>query len=77
MLAALRLVLRVIAEVNQSVVPLRRLHDDVAAAPSIATRWTAAGHELLAPEGHAAVSAVAGLHPDFGFINEHKSASHQ
>ncbi len=32
-----------------------------------------AGHEFLAPEGHAAVAAVAGLDPDFGFINEHNS----
>ena len=70
-LAALRLVLRVVAEMNQRVVALARLHDDVAAAPAVAARGPPARHKLLAPEGHAAVAAVAGLHANFGFINEH------
>ncbi len=70
-LAALRLVLRVIAEVNQRVVPLARLHDHVAAAAAVAARGPPARHELLAPEGHAAVAAVAGLHANLGFIDKH------
>ena len=70
MLAALRLVFMVISEMNQRVVALARLHHDVAATAAVAARGAAPGHELLAPEGHAAVSAVAGLHTNFGFINE-------
>ena len=70
-LAALRLVLGVEAEVDERVVALRRLHDDVAAAAAVAAGGAAAGHKLLAPEGHAAVAAVAGLYADFGFIDEH------
>ena len=70
-LAALRLVLGVVAEVDQRVVALRRLHDDVAAAAAVAAGRAAAGHELLAPKGHAAVAAVAGFHSDFGFIDKH------
>jgi len=52
-------------------VALRADHDDVAAAPSVAARRTAAGHEFFAPEGHAAVAAVAGFDTNFCFINEH------
>ncbi len=69
--AALSLVLRVVAEVDEGVVTLRRLHDDVAAAAAIATGRAASGHKLLASEGHAAVTAVAGLHSDFSFVDEH------
>ena len=69
--AALRLVLRVIAEVNQCVVALRADHNDVAATAAVAARGPAAGNELLAPEGHAAVAAVAGLDANFCFIDEH------
>ena len=32
----------------------------------------AAGHKLLAPEGHAAVAAVAGLYSNFCFVDEHE-----
>jgi len=71
-LAALRFVLGVIAEVDQSIVALRGNHDNVAAAAAIASGRTAAGHELLAPKGHAAVAAVAGLDANFCFINEHR-----
>jgi hypothetical protein len=70
-LAALRLVLRVIAEMDQRVVALRDFHDDVAATAAVAARRAAAGHKLLAPEGHAAIAAVAGLDANFCFIDEH------
>jgi hypothetical protein len=69
--AALRLVFGVVAEVDEGVVALRADHNDVAAAAAIATGGTAAGYELLAPEGHAAVAAVAGLDANFCFIDEH------
>src|ERR1019366_7216326 len=69
-LAALRLVLRVIAELDQRVVAIGGHHDYVAAAPAVAARGSAAGHKLLTPEGHAAVAAVACLHANFCFINK-------
>jgi len=74
-LAALRLVLRVIAEVDQRVMALRADHDYVAAAPAIAARRAAAGDELLPPEGHAAVAAVASLDSYLCFIDEHRDRS--
>ncbi len=70
-LAALRFVLGVIAEMDQRVVPLRRLHHHVAAAAAVAARRAAARHKLLAPEGHAAIAAVAGFYADFCFIDKH------
>ena len=70
-LAALGLVLRVVAEVDEGVVALRGDHDDVAAATAVAAGGTAAGHELFAAEGHAAVAAVAGFYFDSCFIDEH------
>src|SRR5262249_57064124 len=52
-LAALRLVFGVVAKMDEGVVALGRFHDDVAAPAAIAARGPAAGHEFLAPEGHA------------------------
>jgi hypothetical protein len=52
-------------------VALRTDHDDIAASAAIAATWTTAGNELLPPEGHAAVAAVAGLDANFCFIDEH------
>jgi len=69
--AALRLVLRVIAQVEEGVVVEGRHDNDVAAAAAIAAGRAALGDELLAPEGQAAVAAVAGLHVDFYLIDEH------
>src|SRR5208283_4315245 len=59
--SALGLVFRIEAEVHERVVTLAGFHDDVAAAPAVTARWTAARHELLTPEGHAAVAAIARL----------------
>jgi len=73
-LAALRLVLGVIAKMNERVVALARLHQHVAATAAVAARGPAAGHELLAAEGHAAVAAVAGFDANFGFVNKHGKA---
>jgi hypothetical protein len=73
MLTALRFVLRVVAEMDQGVVPLRRFHDHVTAPPAIAARRSPAGNKLLSPEGHAAVAAISCLHPDFCFIDKHQS----
>jgi hypothetical protein len=38
---------------------------------TVAARWTAAGDEFFAAEGHAAVAATSGLDANFGFIDEH------
>ena len=72
MLASLRLVFRVVAEMNQGVMPLRRFHDDVAATTAIATRGATPGYKLLPAESHTTIPAVPGLDPYFSFINEHK-----
>ena len=71
MFAALRLVLGVVAEMDQRVVALRADHEDIAATAAVAARGTAAGNEFFAPEGHAAIAAVASLDANFCFINEH------
>ena len=70
-LAALRLVLRVVAEVDEGVMALRADHDHVAASAAVAARGSAAGHELLPAEGHATVAAVAGLDANLSLIDEH------
>ena len=63
--------LTVVAVAQKRVVVRVRFDVDVAAVPAIAARWAAARNELLPAEGHAAVSAVASLHQDFGFVNKH------
>ena len=69
--AALGLVLGVETEVDEGVVAEGRGHEDVAAVAAVAAGGTAAGNELFAPEGHAAVAAVAGLDANSCFIDEH------
>src|SRR5665213_3161711 len=71
MFATLRFVLRVVAKVNESIVPLRRFHDHVATPAAIATRRPAPGDKFLAPERHTTIAAVAGFYTNFCFINEH------
>ena len=71
MLAALALVFGVVTEVDEGIVPLRGDHDDIAATSAVAARRTAAGDKLFAPEGHAAVAAVAGFDANSCFIDEH------
>src|ERR1035438_4878013 len=68
---ALRLVLRVEAELEQGVGVLAGNHDDVAAAAAIATRGATPRNVLLPAKGEATVAAVAGLHEDSDFIDEH------
>src|ERR1700757_1372335 len=73
--SALGLVLGIEAEMDQRVVALAGFHDDVAAAPAVAAGGAAARDELLAAKGHAAIAAVTGLYPNFGFIDEHRGQS--
>jgi hypothetical protein len=42
---------------------------------AVSARWSPFGDKLLPPEGHAPVAAIAGLHPNSRFINEHFSIS--
>jgi len=73
--APLRLMFRVVAEVDEGIVALRGDHDDVAAVTAVAAGGTAAGDEFFAPEGHAAVAAVAGFDANSCFIDEHGNQS--
>ncbi len=44
---------------------------NVTAAAAVAARRAAAWNILFAPEGHAAVPAIARFHLDFSFVYEH------
>jgi hypothetical protein len=56
-------------------VALRGFHQDVAAAAAVAARGATARYKFFAAEGHAAIAAVTGLHPDFGFVDKHADLS--
>ncbi len=75
--AALGFVLGVEAEVDEGVVAEGGGHEDVAAVAAVAAGGTAAGDELFAAEGHAAVAAVAGLDADSCFVDKHAGSSVQ
>src|SRR5919204_3070593 len=77
MAPALRFVFGIKAEVNQRIVALAGFHHNVAPAPAVAARWTSTRHELLAPEGNAAIAAIARLHSDFCFVDEHRQTQIQ
>jgi hypothetical protein len=59
------------AVAQQSVLMLGGDEPDAAAISAVAAGRAAARNILLAAERDAAVSAVAGLHYDFGFVNKH------
>jgi hypothetical protein len=71
-LAPLPFMFRVVPEMNEGIVPLRRNHDYVAATSSVPARRTATRDKFLTPESHAAIAAVSSLHPNFRFIDKHK-----
>src|SRR5262249_52342936 len=68
--AALGLEVLLVAIVDQGIEAVDRLDDDVAAAAAIAAVRTAELDELLTPERHAAIAAVAGLHINLGLVEE-------
>ena len=70
---ALGFVLGIEAEVDEGVVGERGRHEDVAAVTAVTTGGTAAGNELFAAEGHAAVAAVPGFDANSCFIDKHFS----
>src|SRR5580692_9955964 len=71
--SALRLVLRIESEVNQSIVTLTRFHNDVPAITAVAPGWPTPRNILLPPESETAIPAIPRLHSNCGFINEHES----
>ena len=70
--SALGFVFGIKAEMHERVVAFARFHPDVAALAAVAAGRTAAGDELFAAEGHAAVAAVAGFDSNYGFVDEHR-----
>ena len=57
-------------KIGERVHALDRLQVHAAAEPAVAAVRSAEGHELFAPEAHAAAAAVAALHLEFGFVDE-------
>ena len=68
--AALGLMFRIEAEMQQRVVVRTGHHHHIAAAAAVAAARTAARDELLAAERKTAVAAVAGFHADFYFVDK-------
>jgi hypothetical protein len=68
-------VLGVEAEMDESVMALAGFHEDIAAASTVSAGWAAARDELLPTKGHAAIAAIARLHPDSRFIDKHFNLS--
>jgi hypothetical protein len=73
--SALGLVLGVKTVLEQRVLMLIGHQNHVAAAPAVAAAGSPARNILLPPEGQTAVAAVAGLHEDDDFIDEHRKAA--
>src|SRR5579862_2361334 len=73
MTSALRLVLRIETEVNQSVVALAGFHNDAAAIPAVAPGWPTPRNILLPPQSQTAIPAIPSLHPNCGLIDKHEN----
>src|ERR1039457_4748136 len=71
--AALAAKLAVVAVAKKRVVIRVRLEINRAAVSAVAAGWAASRDILLPAERHAAVSAVATLHRNLGFVNEHRT----
>jgi hypothetical protein len=56
---------------DERIVALARLHDDVAAATTIAAGGSPSGHEFFPAKGHASVASIAGFYFDLCFIDKH------
>src|SRR3954471_2076757 len=56
---------------DESVMALAGFHEDIAAASTVAAGGAAARDELLPTKSHAAIAAIACLHPNSRFINKH------
>ncbi len=73
-LAVLALVGARNAKVGEGIHALHGPQVHAAAEAAVAAVGTAEGHELLAAKAHAAAAAVAGLHLEFGFVDEFHAA---
>src|SRR5580704_18952413 len=60
----------IVAVAQQRVVVRIRFQVNAATMPAVAARGPASRHEFLPPKRNAAVSAVAGLHIDFRFVDK-------
>ena len=69
--SALGFVFGIEAEMHQRVMPLAGFHDHVSAFAAVAARRPAARNKFLPAKGHAAIAAVARLHPNFCLIDKH------
>ena len=74
LLAALGVELGVEAEIDKGVLDRRRHEVHGAAVASVSTVGAAARHVLLPAEAQTAAAAVAGVHTDIHFIDEHDQA---
>src|SRR5262245_60075009 len=74
MSAALGFVFGVVAELQKRILVGRSHQDHIAAAAAIAAARPAPRDELLAAERKAAVTAIAGLHQNSGFIEKQHGA---
>ena len=65
---SLRAIRLAVARIVEGREPRTALEDHGSAAPPVASVGSAARHELLAAEGHAACSAIARLHRDAALV---------
>jgi hypothetical protein len=61
-----------VLKVQEGVHPVRAFHIHVAPLASISAARSSTGNELLAPEGEATVTAIAGVNKDSGTIYKHQ-----
>src|SRR5258706_7130083 len=71
MAAAIGLEFAVVAVTQQSIVVRIRFEVNAAAVAAVTSGRPAPRHKFFTPKCYAAVTAIAGLHVDFGFINKH------
>src|SRR5487761_1242419 len=69
--AALRLMFRIEAKMDERVVALTGLKNHVPAVAAVTAGRATAWNELLPAKSHATIAAVAGFHPDPGLIDKH------
>ena len=69
--SAIGLEFAIVAVAQKRVVVRIRFEINAAAVAAVAARRAAARNVFFAAERDAAVAAVAGLHENFGFVNEH------
>jgi hypothetical protein len=61
-----------VLKVQEGVHPIRAFHIHVAPLATISAARSSTGDKLLAPEGEATITAIAGVNKDSGTINKHQ-----